>query len=236
MGQPGVYEAKLSAWNPFTDDRVSNIGKGLVSNVANNVAEKGIRAYAHTAVEIVQEPIFEFATSSVATGEVIERMIYRRTLVGILQADDIIQYTAVSVGKTSLVRGNAETVSTLARIGYHSVEVESLPLGRIAGKFVGGELGLVGLDAGIGFGIDVGYQLLLDARNPYLNTTQKWQRAVLGQGTGSGVSFIVATSIGGPIGLIVGIGVSIAWDKWAAPIIYERLDAIPTRHLAPLNQ
>ncbi|MCB8923680.1 MAG: hypothetical protein H6662_19000, partial [Ardenticatenaceae bacterium] len=116
--------------------------------------------------------------------------------------------------------------------------------GRVVGKLLASKLGLNLLDAGIGFGIDVGYQLWLDSSTPYLNNTQRLQRAFWGQGIGSLVSFgigkgaakLVGAAIAGPVGLVIGVGVSIAWDLWIAPRIYERPGAVPTRQLAPLNQ
>ena len=91
----------------------------------------------------------------------------------------------------------------------------------------------------------MGYQWLLDAGNPYLNTAQRWQRARV-QGFGSLLSFaggiaagkgaaaLIGASFGGPVGFVVGVGISIAWDVWAAPWIYDNIGAIPTRNLAPL--
>ena len=39
VGQPGVYQARESTWNPFTDDYSSNIGKGIFSNGLHQVRQ-----------------------------------------------------------------------------------------------------------------------------------------------------------------------------------------------------
>lgn len=89
---------------------------------------------------------------------------------------------------------------------------------------------------GVGLGIDIGYQILLDVGNPYLTGKQIAVRAIIGQGSGSFVSWAVGSVlIGGPVGFVVGIGISIVWDIYVAPWIYENRDAEPTRELAPIS-
>jgi len=46
-----------------------------------------------------------------------------------------------------------------------------------------------------------------------------------------GATAWLGAAVGGPVGFAVSIGVSIAWDIWAAPWIYEQVGAIPTRNL-----
>ena len=247
LGQPGVYQAKLSAWNPFTDDYTSNIGKALVSNEASEVAARGAYAYLRaSAYTIIGDPIVDTVTRAVARSQFAEKAILAAGTGGIL-ARDLLPSSVQRFGRNlfdKAVELNTRIVTEEIVTGYSFHYGHRLPAGRVVGKVVSSKLGLHLLDASVGFGIDVGYQVLLDAGNPYLNSTQRLQRAFIGQGIGSIVSFgigkgasaLVGTSIAGPVGFVVGVGVSIAWDIWIAPRIYERLGAVPSRQLAPLNQ
>ena len=250
LGQPGVYAAASSAWNPFTDDYTSNIGKALVSNEASEVVKRGAHAYLRaSAYTIIGDPIVDTVTQVVARSELVEKAILAAGAGGIL-ARDLLPASLQRFGRSlfdKTVELNSRIVAEEVVIGSYFSYGHRLPAGRIAGKLVGSKLGLHLLDAGIGLGVDMGYQWFLDAGNPYLNTTQRWQRARV-QGFGSLLSFaggtvagkgtaaLIGTSFGGPVGFVVGVGISIAWDVWVAPWIYDNIGAVPTRNLAPLAE
>jgi len=124
-------------------------------------------------------------------------------------------------------------------IGYSFSYGHNLPAGRVVGKLLASKLGLYALDLGIGVGVDVGYQILLDYGNPYLTPLQRGTRLGI-QALGSGVSFIVAESIAfyldppGWVVLGVGIGASVFWDVVFVPPLQRLFDAEPQRNLAPL--
>jgi hypothetical protein len=241
LGQPGVAQAKLSTWNPFTDDYTSNIGKALVSNEASKVAKRGAYAYLRaSAYTIIGDPIVDTVTQVVVRSQFVDKAILAAGVGGIL-ARDFMPTPLQRFGRglfDKAVELNRRIVTEEVVIGSYFSYGHRLPAGRVVGKVVSSKLGLHLLDAGVGFGIDVGYQLLLDANNPYLTSEQKFKRAVIGQGSGSLVSFYVGGYlIGGPAGFVIGVGISIAWDKWAAPWIYENvLDSVPERRLFPLQE
>jgi hypothetical protein len=250
LGQPGVYEASVNSWNPFTDDYTSNIGKALVSNEASEVAKRGAYAYLRaSAYTIMGDPIVDTVTQVVVRSQFVDKAILAAGVGGIL-ARDFMPTPLQRFGRglfDNAVELNRRIVTEEVVIGSYFSYGHRLPAGRVVGKFLASKLGLHALDFSIGFGIDVGYQILLDFNNPYLSGEQVLKRAVIGQGSGSVVSFIggvvigrgtaalFGASIGGPVGLAAGIVISIAWDKLAAPWIYERVGAVPTRNLAPLN-
>ncbi len=248
LGQPGVYQAKSSSWNPFTNDYTSNIGKALVSNEASKAAARGAYTYLRaSAYTIVGDPIVDTVTRAVARSQFAEKAILAAGAGGIL-ARDLIPDSLQRFGRNlfgKAVELNTRIVTEEVVIGSYFSYGHRLPAGRVVGKLLGSKLGIHFLDAGIGLGVDMGYQWLLDAGNPYLNTAQRWQRARV-QGFGSLLSFaggiaagkgaaaLIGASFGGPVGFVVGVGISIAWDVWAAPWIYDNIGAIPTRNLAPL--
>ena len=247
LGQPGVYEAAQSTWNPFDDAYTSNTGKALVSDQINEAVKRGLYAYLRkSAYTIVGDPIVDTVVRAVPKSELLDRVLRKAgpgLLFGLSFAPESMQQAGHRlVNKT--IAANLRPELDEVVIGYSFSYGHNLPAGRVVGKLLASKLGLNLLDAGIGFGIDVGYQLWLDSSTPYLNNTQRLQRAFWGQGIGSLVSFgigkgaakLVGAAIAGPVGLVIGVGVSIAWDLWIAPRIYERLGAVPTRQLAPLNQ
>jgi len=241
MGQPGVYQAAASSWNPFTNNYTSNIGKSLVSDEIGNAVEQGIRTYFRASFHtIVGEPIMGKVATSAVRSQIAEKAILAAGAGGLLARDLMpgsLQRLGRSLFDKAVERNTRITVEEVV-IGSYFSYGHRLPAGRVAGKIISSKLGLDLLDAGVGFGIDVGYQALLDANNPYLTGEQKFKRAVYGQGSGSLVSFFVGGYlIGGPVGIAVGIGISIAWDIWAAPWIYENiLDSVPERRLSPLQE
>jgi len=247
VGQPGVYQAAASSWNPFTNDYTSNIGKSLVSDEIGNAVEQGVRAYFRASFHtIAGEPIMGKVATSAVKSQIAEKAILAAGTGGLL-ARDLMPGSLQRLGRNlfdKAVEQNTRIAVEEVVIGSYFSYGHRLPAGRVAGKILSSKLGLHVLDAGVGLGIDVGYQLWLDSGNPYLDSTQQLKRAFLGQGIGSlfsfgvgkGASSLVGTAIAGPVGFVVGVGVSIAWDIWIAPRIYERLGAVPSRQLAPLNQ
>ncbi len=236
-GQPGVYEAVASSFNPFTNDITSNTGKAFIGNFVGNGLER-------------------YATASLrTTTEMVWRTIYKRVpRSGLVDEALTVSYTIGSFVKRGFGRNlfnrayalNSRIVSEQVQVAVQTT-AHHLPAGRLAEKIITNKISLAGLDLGIGLGIDIGYQILLDFGNPYLTGSQITKRAVLGQGVGSFVSFAgglgakrlatayIGASVGGPIGFVVGIGISIAWDIWVAPQIYKALDAEPTRNLYPFK-
>ena len=216
LGQPGVYQAASSAWNPFTDDYASNIGKALVSNEASEVAARGAYAYLRaSAYTIIGDPIVDTVTRAVARSQFAEKAILAAGAGGIL-ARDLMPSSVQRFGRSlfdKAVELNTRMVTEEIVTGYSFHYGHRLPAGRVVGKVVSSKLGLHLLDAGIGLGVDMGYQWLLDAGNPYLNTTQRWQRArVQGFGSllsfaggtvaGKGAAVLIGASFGGPVGFV----------------------------------
>ncbi len=241
VGQPGVYAAAQSSWNPFDDTYTSNTGKALVSNQVNEAVTRGLYAYLRkSAYTIVGDPIIDSVVRAVPKSDLLDRVLRKAgtgLLFGLSFAPESMQQAGQRlVNKT--IAANLRPELDEVVIGYSFSYGHNLPAGRVVGKLLASKLGLNLLDAGIGFGIDVGYQILLDFNNPYLSGWQKAKRAVVGQGLGSLTSFYVGSYlIGGPAGFVIGIGISIAWDKLAAPWIYENiLDSVPERRLLPLQE
>lgn len=243
LGQPGVAQAKLSFWNPYTDAYVSNIGKALISNEASEFVKRGAYAYLRaSAYTIVGDPIVDTITRAVAKSQFAEKAILAAGAGGVL-ARDLMPNSLQRLGRSlfdKAIELNSLIVTEEVVIGSTFNYGHRLPAGRLVGKVISSKLGLHLIDAGIGFGIDVGYQIVLDMGNPYLTGEQKLQRALIGQGSGSIVSFVggglAGFAFGGPVGFVVGIGISIYWDLEVAPVIYERIGATPTRNLAPLQE
>ncbi len=241
LGQPGVYEAEQSAWNPFTDDFISNIGKGIFSTAVNEAAVQTLyRYFQSSAFTTIGDPIVDTVIKTTVKSELAEQAIIHAGAAGLFVSDAFpapLQRLGRSAFDKVVILNTEQTIEEII-VGYSFRYEHRLPLGRVAGKLLASKIGLYALDAGIGFGIDVGYQIILDYNNPYLTNKQILQRAFIGQGSGSIVSFLggglVGGAFGGPAGIIVGIGISIIWDIAVAPVIYELIGAVPTRNLAPI--
>lgn len=87
---------------------------------------------------------------------------------------------------------------------------------------------------GLGGLINAGIQYAYDSNNPYLSSPQKFQRAGISGGFGlaSGTfGLIAASAFGGPVGIGVGFTLGIIFELQAAPWVFEKIGAIPTREL-----
>ncbi|KAA3659133.1 MAG: hypothetical protein DWQ04_23190 [Chloroflexi bacterium] len=251
IGQPGVYQAELSSWNPFTDDNASNIGKALVGNEVSEAVARSVNAYYRaSAYTILGEPIMGTASYVVAKSQLAENVILTAGAGGYF-ARDLMPSSFQSFGRSlfdKAVELNSRVVTEEVVIGYNFSYGHRLPAGRLAGKLASSKFALGLLDLGVGFGIDVGYQALLDANNPHLSNAQKFKRAVIVQGGGSVGSYVASSVVfKGAFSLLlgssppgwavtsVGILASIAWDTWGVPKFNRALNANPIRNLAPLS-
>jgi hypothetical protein len=245
VGQPGIFQAESSGFNPFTNDYTSNFGKGVFSSRVNHAAVQGLRRYYKSSLHTVMgDPIIEIVNKAVPKSEIAEKALFGIGTAGFL-VGEWVPDSVSNFGRKLFRRAvalNTKSVTDEIIIGYGFSYEHRLPAGRLVGKLfttkLGAKLGLNVIDASIGFAVDVGYQILLDYDNPYLTNKQILQRAFIGQGLGSLVSFAGGSLVGwaftGPVGFLVGVGISIAWDIWVAPGIYEARGAVPTRHLAQL--
>jgi hypothetical protein len=135
-------------------------------------------------------------------------------------------------GKISLGRGvTARLVSSNLKYGVDDVATQA------AAKRLGAVLGVP--VAGL---LSAGFQGITDYNNPYLTTSQKWQRAGVSFTLGSGAAFggllvesTLVGSIGGPVGIIAAIPIAIVFELWVAPLIFESRGLNEQRKLAPLN-
>ena len=76
LGQPGVFQATQSTWNPFRDDYLSNIGKGVVSNQLEDLTTVGLRRYYRASLyTVIGDPIIETLTIAVSKNTNVERYI-----------------------------------------------------------------------------------------------------------------------------------------------------------------
>jgi hypothetical protein len=99
--------------------------------------------------------------------------------------------------------------------------------------------------ASLAFGVSAAFQWVEDFNSPYLTPEQKYLRfgvAGLG-GTGAWVAGLIATEVAagagagawaGPVGILVGGGVTFIWIKWVQPSIFRTFGANLQRDLAPL--
>jgi hypothetical protein len=128
---------------------------------------------------------------------------------------------------------NGITARLLRREFASVVDDAATLASRNAATRVGEVLGVAGSGI-IGFGI----QGAVDFNNPYLTATQKWQRATVSGLLSFGASvggLLVAGAFGGPAGLGAAFLLGAVLEYWGAPVLFEVVDALPSRDLAPLS-
>ncbi len=125
------------------------------------------------------------------------------------------------------------TARLLSREFDEVVDAVATSTSREAAKKMGGALGV-----GIGGLLNAGIQYAYDYDNPYLTGVQKGQRASVSGGLGilSGYAGLYAAGAwGGPVGIGVAFTLGVILELEAAPWIFEKIGAVPTRDLLPLQ-